>query len=458
MKIATPLTVAQIRKLNKDGLYALGGVSGLSLKIQKCKKTYVYRYVSSSGRRRIITIGNFEAISLSEARSQAFALSQKVIKGLDPLDEKNAQKFYVKSGITFEEAVQRWLEQRDINNYYTNPREPRRILATFKRNLFPKLGQRPIDSIDAVDLYNAISQYWINNRASAKKLLTYTRQVFRFAIAMKLRRIRENPASMDGDFGVLLQNTPKDNDETNHMPALPFSEIPSLFIDLDSLYSMSARAVEFAILTATRSQATRLAKWENIDLEKGTWEIPVEDDKEKGPNRDRTIYLSSAARDLLKRLPRLPNQKFVFLSNRGHTFADMGLQMVLRRLHEAKLEIDDIGWIDPIESKKRNKPCPITVHGTARASFFTWARDDGLGNNRKFDKDAVDKCLLHSTRDPLKGAYDRSTLEQERREIMEAWGQYCYSKLFSKAKRNIGRNLASNLTSNEDRSSGFSAD
>ncbi len=431
MKIATPLTVAQIKRLTKDGLYALGGIPGLSLKIQKGTKTYVYRYLCASGRRRIITIGKFENISLSEARSQAFTLSQSIFKGQDPLDEKNAQKSISKPGTTFEEVTLKWIEQREKNNYYTNPREPSRILASFKRNLFPKIGQTSVNKIEAVDLYNAISSYWINNRASAKKLLTWTRQVFRFAIALKLRKNRENPASIDGDFGVLLQNTPRENKEDNHMPALPVSEIPSLFIDLDSLYSMSARAVEFSILTATRSQATRLAKWENIDLENGTWEIPVEDDKEKGPNRDRTIYLSSVAINLLKRIPRFPNQKFVFLSNRGSPFGDMALQMVLRRLHETKLEIDGVGWVDPKESKKRNKPCPITVHGTARSTFFTWARDDGLGNNRKFDKDAVDRCLLHTPRDPLKGAYDRSTLELERREIMEAWGQYCYSKLTS---------------------------
>ena len=103
--------------------------------------------------------------------------------------------------------------------------------------------------------------------------------------------------------------------------------------------------------------------------------------------------------------------------------------MFLRGLHEKKFAEDGIGWIDPHKTEKTGEPCTITVHGTARATFRTWAKDDELGNNRKFDQEAVELCLLHSKNDAYNGAYDRAKLEKERRFVMNCWGQYCYSGL-----------------------------
>jgi len=77
----------------------------------------------------------------------------------------------------------------------------------------------------------------------------------------------------------------------------------------------------------------------------------------------------------------------------------------------------------------------ITLHGTARASFRTWAKDDALGNNRLFDQEAVELCLLHAKRDTYKGAYDRTSLDKERRMVMAAWGKYCFSERESLTKQ-----------------------
>ena len=52
-----------------------------------------------------------------------------------------------------------------------------------------------------------------------------------------------------------------------------------------------------------------------------------------------------------------------------------------------------------------------------------------LRKNHKFVEEAVEMCLLHERKDSLKGAYDCSKLETERRKVMEAWGKYCCSKI-----------------------------
>ena len=107
--------------------------------------------------------------------------------------------------------------------------------------------------------------------------------------------------------------------------------------------------------------------------------------------------------------------------------SSMGLDMFIRGLHAKKISENGIGWIDPEKSAREGKICPITLHGTCRATFRTWAKDDELGNNRRFDQQAVEMCLLHAKNDAYNGAYDRAPLAKERRQIMEAWGKYCMS-------------------------------
>ena len=61
--------------------------------------------------------------------------------------------------------------------------------------------------------------------------------------------------------------------------------------------------------------------------------------------------------------------------------------------------------------------------------LLLFTKDDETGNNRKFDQEAVELCLLHSKNDAYNGAYDRAPLTKERQKIMQAWGEYCWSKV-----------------------------
>ena len=190
--------------------------------------------------------------------------------------------------------------------------------------------------------------------------------------------------------------------------------------------SISARATAVAILTATRLQAVRMAAWSEFNLEKGTWTIPASHDKIKKAGRDRTIFLSRQVIDLLRTTPRFVRSQLVF-SNNGRMMSNMALSEFIEGLHEKKYQEDRIGWIDPMESERRGEACRITLHGTARSTFRTWAKDDVLGNNRRFDQEAVELCLLHSKNDAYQGAYDRARLVNERREIMQCWADYALS-------------------------------
>ena len=112
-----------------------------------------------------------------------------------------------------------------------------------------------------------------------------------------------------------------------------------------------------------------------------------------------------------------------FKTAKGGSFSDAATNALIRRMHASKKALDGTGWIDPDKSKREGKVCVITAHGTARSGFRTWAKDDRFGNNRKYDQEAAELCLLHSkASDDYHGAYDRARLSTERQRLMDDWG------------------------------------
>lgn len=179
-----------------------------------------------------------------------------------------------------------------------------------------------------------IGPLWETKTNTAQKALTYLRQIFNWSIALRIREDRENPADLRSALGVLLEPQKRNRREKENHAAISVEELPALYAALDKLQGTSPRACQFAILTASRSKAVRLATWDEFDLDNKTWNIPLEHDKMKQAKRDRTILLSDEAVQLLKDLPRYTGQTKVFLSNQMQTLSDMTMSMVLRRLHK----------------------------------------------------------------------------------------------------------------------------
>ena len=81
-----------------------------------------------------------------------------------------------------------------------------------------------------------------------------------------------------------------------HHKALFWREMPEFMRFLRSRESVSARALEFLILTASRSQEVRNATWFEIDLQRTLWIVPA--DRMKA-GREHLVPLSTAAISLL---------------------------------------------------------------------------------------------------------------------------------------------------------------
>jgi integrase len=183
--------------------------------------------------------------------------------------------------------------------------------------------------------------------------------------------------------------------KVKHHAALPYAEIGAFMADLGKREGITARALEFAILTAARSGEVRGATWEEIDMDAKVWTIPAERMK---AGREHRVPLSDTAMKLLEALPRYAGNGFVFPSSKtGGMTSDTALMAVLRRMGRSDL----------------------TVHGF-RSTFGDWA-----GEKTDYQYEVRQQAIAHKLPDKADGAYFRSDLFVKRKGLMEDWARYC---------------------------------
>lgn len=425
-----------------DGVFAVGGVTGLYIRKRNGKGQYFLRWKKDKK-----TDTRFYPIELSlkEARERAREDRKLISLGLDPkeeerllqekkrLEDEAKKEAEEKNKNTLAKVSTDWLQsQIDTKAWINNATGEKHARGILNKYIFPVLGNKVISEIKTNDIYSLLAPIWATKQGTADKTYSLLRAIFNWAIAKESYQIEQNPIDKRGALGVLLKPLTNQRSEVDNRPALDFHEIPEFIKALLELNSPSSIAVAFSILTASRFKAVRLAKWEEIDLEAKTWTIPEAHDKVKG-RRNRQILLSDEAIQVLSILPKINEYLFPSKANFG-PLSENAPSMLIRGMDTQKLAIDGKGWRDFTKFDKDGNPLRITQHGTARASFRTWAKDDELGNNRKFDQEAAEMCLLHSRKDAYQGAYDRSQLLKERRDVISQWGAYCFSCIRYKPK------------------------
>lgn len=444
-KFVTPMPLVIFRQLKSPGFYPLGGVQGLYLRIRGASESYILRYQDTFGKRRSMSLGLRRSMSLSEAHTKATEIRARLSEGINPTPTRATRRKAktqqsssktAPTSKTFAEVMDLWLKYRVENNYWVNDRkEPYATSNLLARHVLPRLGDIGINAITVEDIRDVLAPIWTTKTITAKKALRNIRAILNWARAMNYSSSAEDLCSLQGPLGVLMEGARKNAVRKENFAALPYDRIPSFIQALYHLEGTSRWMMMFAILTASRMKAVRLATWGEIDVEKRIWEIPPEHDKIKDPKRDRTIYLSQQAIEVLEKVrPNLPRaDDLIFKADNGGSFSDAATTALIRRMHARQKALAGTGWIDPDKSKREGKICIVTAHGTARSGFRTWAKDDRLGNNRRYDQEAAELCLLHcKASDDYHGAYDRARLSTERQRLMNDWGKFCFSLVTDK--------------------------
>jgi len=205
-------------------------------------------------------------------------------------------------------------------------------------------------------------------------------------------RTGDNPAAWTGHLALILPA--RQRLSRGHHAAMPFEQVPAHMAKLKSQAPLSARALEFTILTASRTSEVLKARWDEFDLERAVWTIPASRMKAAKEHR---VPLSSAARQLLLDIG--AGDSFVFAGRSGDKpLSNMAMDMVLRRM-----KVD------------------VTVHGF-RSSFRDWA-----GEMTTTPREVAEAALAHTIGNSAEQAYRRGDALEKRRVLMETWARFCRS-------------------------------
>jgi integrase len=383
------LSAPGVRALTKPGRHADG--KGLYLVVDpNGSKRWVYLF-RWDGKPKEMGLGGLGAISLARAREKAQEARDALDEGKNPIDTRRALKAIPTFGELADEVVEtkaagfrgaksRAIWDRTFNVYAADLRTIR------------------IDHVDTAAILKVLKPIWAAKAETGNKARRCIEAVLDTAKAKKLRS-GENPAAWRGQLAHLL---PKRQKLTRgHLRAMPYPDVPAFMASLGAIDAITARAMEFLILTAARSSEVIGATWGEIDLESALWTIPAARMKQ---GREHRVPLSAAAVAVLERAGEGSNRApdgFVFPGprNRG-SLVDRSLSSNALRALLIREKID------------------ATAHGF-RSAFRDWC-----GETTAFPREIAEAALAHQVGNEVERAYRRGDALDKRRALMGAWAVY----------------------------------
>ena len=255
------------------------------------------------------------------------------------------------------------------------------------------IGNLNLADIDTGHVIKILEPIWNTKNPTAATLRGRIEAVLDWAKARHYRG-GDNPARWKGHLEVLLPAKEKVH-KVRHQPAMPFADLPPFMEDLRGRDSISARALEFTILTAARTSEAINARWSEFNLKQAVWTVPGERMK---AGREHRVPLPDRVVTILKKLPREKGSNFVFPGGRPRKpLSNMALLELLRGMRGRGL----------------------VVHGF-RSSFRDWA-----GEMTNFPRELAEAALGHVLGDKVEAAYRRGDALEKRRMLMDAWARYC---------------------------------
>jgi integrase len=382
-----------------NGLYlqVTAGAAGIN------NKSWVWRYAtgrtitSSTGKvrreERQLGLGSLANVTLAEARELAAGCRRQLEQGTDPIESRRsarAAQAVSAKGMTFDDCAAAYMKSHRAG--WKNPKHASQWQATLETYASPVVGKLPVQTVDAGLVLKVLQPIWSTKPETASRVRGRIEAVLSWAKAHGMRT-GDNPATWRGHLDQLLP--PRSKVRTvKHHAALPYAELPAFMDALRLQEGVSARALEFTILTAARTSETIGARWPEIDVQRALWTVPPERMK---AGKSHVVPISGPALAIIKRQAEQRENEFVFPGDKRAGLSNMALLMTLRRMGRSDL----------------------TAHGF-RSTFRDWA-----GDKSDFAREVVEAALAHAVGDKAEQAYRRSDALEKRRKLMDAWASYC---------------------------------
>jgi integrase len=385
------LTALDVRN-RPSGLHQDGAVAGLYLRVTDTgARGFLLRFMLA-GRRRDMWLGSTSELTLAEARDQARAQRQRIKAGSDPVEDRIAERQRSRR----ERALTEWTFERaakevhaDLLPGWKNPKHGDQWINTLTAYVFPKLGAKPVGSIDVAAVVSVLKPIWTTKAETARRVRQRIDAVMRWAVA--------HGYAVTNPVDPAVELLPKQSDQVEHHDALSVAALPAFMKTLRSgAVATSRRALEFLVLTAARSGEVRGATWAEVDFEAKTWTVPAARMKSKRPH---VVPLADAAIELLNAIHAEQGEPepaaLIFPGSRGTALSDNVFKALFLRM-----KVED-----------------VTAHGM-RSTFRDWCSENGV------PREIAERALAHVVADSTEAAYLRTTLLAQRAEVMGRWAAY----------------------------------
>jgi len=388
------LSALAVARASKPGLYPDG--AGLYLRIGRGgNKAWAFRFMLD-GKAREMGLGSLKKVSLAAARKKAIDARLMLSEGKDPLAHRRdaqakraaAEKLAAASSITFDDCAEAYIRAHEAS--WRNPKHRQQWRNTLTTYVSPVFGRVSVQHVDISLVIKVLEPIWNEKTETASRVRGRIEVILDWA---KVRGYRtgENPARWRGHLDHLLPARSKVR-RVKHHAALPYVEISAFMKELREMSGVGAAALEFLILTASRTGEVIGARRSEMDFRARNWVVPAE--RMKG-DREHRIPLSPAAIAVLRRMEG-DSDSYLFPGRDGNTsLSDMALLMVLARMNRGV----------------------ITAHGF-RSTFRDWAAE-----RTNFPSEVVEMALAHAVESKTEAAYRRTDLFEKRRRLMDAWAE-----------------------------------
>jgi integrase len=299
-RLAKPLTALEVKRLSAPGMHAVGTVAGLCLVVKPTgARSWVLRTMVGA-RRAEIGLGGFPTVTLAQAHEAARDLLQKIKAGVDPASERRTKQSTAQW--TFRRCAETYIA--DHRAGWRNAKHAAQWESTLQTYVYPRFGDKHVRDIAKADVLAAIEPHWSVKNETMVRVRNRIELVLAWAMQREHRVDGPNPARWRGNLDAALPRPMKVN-RRQHFEAVPIDGVHAFVLRLRRLEGMSACALEFTILTASRSGAVRAAEWGEIDAHAKTWTIPGIKMKSGRPHR---VPLPPRAVSILEALLSAPIQ------------------------------------------------------------------------------------------------------------------------------------------------------
>jgi integrase len=376
-----------------------------------------YRF---EGKFRLMALGSYPEVSLAKARAAHAEARAKLLKGIDPMTarkaEKNAasveaaqsaevpvsQSAATGEGVnSFRKVAAQWFEKWKVGKIqrYAQNTETR-----LREDVLNRIGDRPIREIKPPEIASMILA--IEERGAedvARRVLQNTQQIFRYAMAFGFAE--QNPAAAFRPSDILKQRV------TTNFARVEVSELPVL-LNKTALYDGSdfvRLALQLMALVFVRTGELIPAQWSEFDLREKLWSIPADRMKMRRPH---LVPLSRQALSVIEELwERRKNDVWVFPGERSSPF--MNKNSMLGAL------------------KRMGYKGEMTGHGF-RGLAST------ILNEMGYERAHIEMQLAHAPKNEVEAAYNKALYLPQRHIMMQGWADFLdKAHDFSKAGRRV---------------------